>query len=158
MKKRKWTEEQLRQAVSKSRSVRQILTALGLREAGGNYSQIKKYIKEYQINTKHLKGRGWNKGLRGIGRPKIPLNKILVKGSNFQSFKLKNRLLKAGLKKPKCEKCGWAKRSDDGRLPLELDHINGDSTDNRMDNLQILCPNCHSLQHTHRGRNLRKNK
>ncbi len=49
--------------------------------------------------------------------------------------------------------CGWNKTTKDGRLPLELDHINGDSRDNRLTNLQILCPNCHSLQPTHRGLN-----
>ncbi|HAN04121.1 MAG TPA: hypothetical protein DCW72_10215 [Elusimicrobia bacterium] len=45
----------------------------------------------------------------------------------------------------------------DGRLPLELDHVNGDNRDNRLENLRILCPNCHSLKPTHRGRNSGKN-
>ena len=49
------------------------------------------------------------------------------------------------------------KKSIDGRIPLELDHINGDRHDNRIKNLRILCPNCHSLQPTHRGRNMNKN-
>ncbi|KKQ13143.1 MAG: hypothetical protein US27_C0015G0001, partial [Candidatus Moranbacteria bacterium GW2011_GWF1_36_78] len=52
--------------------------------------------------------------------------------------------------------CGWHKVSKDGRLPLELDHINGDSKDNRIKNLRVLCPNCHSLKPTHRGRNIKK--
>ncbi|MDE1988391.1 MAG: HNH endonuclease, partial [Patescibacteria group bacterium] len=43
-------------------------------------------------------------------------------------------------------------------LPLELDHINGDRHDNRLENLRILCPNCHSLKPTHRGRNMNKHK
>ncbi len=125
---------------------------LGLREAGGNYEQIKKYIKEYGLNIKHFKGRGWNLGLRGIGKPLIPLEKILVKNSYFQSFKLKKRLFVVGLKPQYCEQCGWAKETKDGYLPLELDHINGNRHDNRLKNLQILCPNCHSLRPTHRGR------
>jgi 5-methylcytosine-specific restriction endonuclease McrA len=85
--------------------------------------------------------------------PKIPLKRILVKKSSYQSYKLKNCLFREGLKQRKCEICGWAKKSPDGRKPLELDHINGDSQDNRLENLRILCPNCHSLQPTHRGRN-----
>jgi hypothetical protein len=60
---------------------------------------------------------------------------------------------KEGIKKEECEMCGWAKSSLDGRIPLELDHINGDHHDNRLINLRILCPNCHSLQPTHRGKN-----
>ena len=100
---------------------------------------------------------GWSKGLHFGFRPKIPLKQILVQNSYFQSYKLKNRLLREGLKPPYCEECGWAERSRDGRLSLELDHINGDVHDNRLENLRILCPNCHSLKATHRGRN-RKNK
>lgn len=156
MKKKSWTEQQLKKAAKKSRSIRQVLKKLNLKLAGGNYSQIKKYLKFYKINTKHFKGRGWNKGLKGIGKPRIPLEKILTVNSDFQSYKLKNRLFTAKLKFPQCEECGWAKKSNDGRLPLELDHINGNSRDNRLKNLRILCPNCHSLQLTHRGRNSRK--
>lgn len=78
---------------------------------------------------------------------------LLVLGANVQSYKLKKRLYESGLKTPKCELCGWAKMSLDGRIPLALDHINGDRLDNRLHNLRILCPNCHSLQPTHRGLN-----
>jgi hypothetical protein len=156
MRNKSWTEKQLKDAVKNSLSIRQVLRLLDLKLAGGNYTQINKYIKEYKIDTKHFKGQGWNKGLRGIGINRIPLKKILVKDSYFQSFKLKKRLFKENLKFPKCEECGWAKRSADGRLPLELDHINGNSRDNRLINLRVLCPNCHSLQPTHRGRNRKK--
>lgn len=153
MKKRKWTENDLREAAKKSISIRQVLHYLSLREAGGNYKQIKKYIKTFNIDSSHFLGRGWNKGLKRPFKFAIPLDEILIKDSDFQSYKLRNRLITAGLKKPYCEECGWARKSPDGRLPLELDHINGNSRDNRLENLRILCPNCHSLKPTHRGRN-----
>ena len=156
MRPKKWTKDQLRLAAKQSFSIRQVLRRLGLKEAGGNYSQVKKFLSLYKINTKHFKGMGWSKGLVGIGKPRISTDKILVKNSDFQSFKLKKRLFKEKIKMPKCEECGWAKYSIDGRLPLELDHINGDSRDNRLENLRILCPNCHSLKPTHRGRNRKK--
>jgi hypothetical protein len=152
-KKRKWTENNLRQAVISSTSMRQVLGKIGLIQAGGNYNQIKKYIKDLKINITHFKGKGWNKGMTGIGKPRICIENILVNNSDFQSYKLKNRLFEIGLKNKKCEECGWKKISKDGRLPLELDHINGDSRDNRIENLRILCPNCHSLKLTHRGKN-----
>ena len=155
MKKRSWSVEQLKNAVKNSLSYRQVLAKLGLREAGGNYEQIKKYIREYKLDIKHFKGRGWNAGLRGIGKPRIPLEQILNEGTYFQSFKLKKRLFSAELKQQKCERCGWAEKTKDGYLPLELDHINGDRHDNRLENLRILCPNCHSLTPHHRGRKAR---
>lgn len=156
MGRRSWTEGQLRKAAAKSRSIRQILHELELKESGGNYLQINKYLETFQISISHLKGKGWSKGTSGYKRPQIPLKKILIKNSFFQSHKLKRRLMAEGLMKPKCQECGWSEKSEDGRLPLELDHINGDSHDNRLKNLRILCPNCHSLKPTHRGSNTKR--
>ena len=155
-KKRSWTEKELKDAVKNSKSLRQVLKKLNLREAGGNYDQVKKYIKEYDLDSGHFTGKAWNRGMRGIGRPRLSLDAILVKGSAFQSFKLKSRLFKAGLKPQYCEQCNWAERTYDGYLPLELDHINGNRHDNRLNNLRVLCPNCHSLTDNHRGRGGRK--
>lgn len=156
MRTRSWTTEQLKQALSSSHSYRQILFKLHLIPAGGNYKQIKKYIQELRLPIEHLTGKGWNKGLRGIGKPLLTLQEILQQNTTFQSYKLKKRLYEAGLKEKRCEECGWHDCSADGRIPLELDHINGDNHDNRIDNLRILCPNCHSLKPTHRGKNRKR--
>lgn len=153
MKKRKWTIPALESAVSESTSYRQVLNKLSLKPAGGNYDQLKKYISENKFNTNHFKGRAWNKGIKIFKKPTLSLQEILKKDSVFQSFKLKKRLFAAGLKPRYCEECGWAKVAEGGYLPLELDHINGDRHDNRLVNLRILCPNCHSLKPTHRGKN-----
>lgn len=153
MKPRKWTIKDLKNAAKKSTSIRQVIKHLGLIPAGGNYEQVKYYLHKENIDTSHFKGKGWSKGktLKSVYRRK--LEDILVKNSRYQSFKLKKRLFKEGLKQPHCEECGWAKKAKDGRIPLELDHINGDRYDNRLKNLRILCPNCHSLKPTHRGKN-----
>lgn len=158
MKKRTWDEKQLRTAVKRSKSIRAVISALGLIPAGGNYVQIKASIHQFKINTAHFTGKGWSKGVKKEYRPLIPLQDILIKGSTFQSFKLKKRLFNQQLFDQQCSLCGWAKKSTDGRIPLELDHINGDRFDNRIENLRILCPNCHSLQPTHRGKNKKKKR
>ena len=110
----------------------------------------------WKFDSSHFRGKAWNKGMTGIGKPIYSLKEILIKESSYQSYKLKNRLFKDKIKLPRCELCGWAKSTTNGRLPLELDHINGNRRDNRLENLRILCPNCHSLQSTHRGRNIGK--
>ncbi len=152
---RTWEESDLRTVVQKASSYRQVIILLGLVPAGGNYVHVARIIAELGLDTSHFTGKGWKKGKDFGPSPTQPLSAILVKGSTFQSYKLKKRLFYEGIKKQACELCNWAVRSSDGRIPLELDHINGDRTDNRIENLRVLCPNCHSLQPTHRGRNKR---
>lgn len=153
-KRRSWTDENLRDAIKGSTSTRMVIKKLGLVPAGGNYRHVNETIQHLGLDTTHFRGKGWNVGW--AFNPCIPpkqLTEILVKGRLTQSHKLRLRLIREGIKKPHCELCRWCDVSLDGRLPLELDHINGDHKDNRLENLRILCPNCHSLQSTHRGKN-----
>ncbi len=156
MRKRSWSDKQLVEAVHSSRSYRNVLKLLHLVPAGGNYEQIKRRISELDLNTAHFTGKGWNVSGKGIGHAKLPLTELLQKDTRVQSYKLKKRLLHEGVLESVCSLCGWNEKSEDGRIPIELDHINGDRYDNRLENLRILCPNCHSLQPTHRGLNKRK--
>lgn len=153
---KQWTKEDLAKAVKHSTSVRQVIIRLNLIPAGGNYTHIQRTIHELSLDTSHFTGMGWSKGKKFNFLARIPLDEILVENSTFQSFKLKQRLFRDNIKKPVCEQCGWSKMSKDGRIPVELDHINGIRTDNRLMNLRILCPNCHSLQSTHRGKNRKR--
>ncbi|MFT4532329.1 MAG: hypothetical protein ACI9T8_000347 [Candidatus Saccharimonadales bacterium] len=151
---RSWSDTQLIDAVKESYSIRMVIMKVGLVPAGGNYDQIKTRIKELKLDTSHFTGSRWNVGhRRKQTRYGTPVKELLVKNSDFQSYKLKTKLFDAGIKSKECELCGWKEESMDGRIPVELDHINGDHKDNRLGNLRILCPNCHSLQPTHRGRN-----
>jgi hypothetical protein len=87
------------------------------------------------------------------GTRRRPLDGLLVRGSRVNSTDLRRRLLEEGIRPHRCE--GYARTVRRGQpIPLELDHINGDRTDNRLENLPLLCPNCHALTPTYRGRNI----
>jgi hypothetical protein len=151
-----WTEAALREAIASSTSLSQVIRKLGLVAAGGNFDHVQRRIRELDIDISHLTGKGWRRGSRTSVIPARPLEEVLVMGRFTSSHHLKKRLFREGLKQPCCELCGWAEVAPDGRIPVELDHINGDRNDNRLVNLRILCPNCHSLQPTHRGLNQRR--
>lgn len=154
----RWTDDELRDAVRSARSIAHVLKTLSLQPAGGNYDVVHRRIAALSLDTSHFEGQAWNRGL--VFRPNLPtpLVAVLVANRPTNSHALKRRLIREGLKPAHCELCGWAERAPDGRLPLELDHVNGDRTDNRIGNLRILCPNCHSLQPTHRGLNKRSRR
>jgi DNA-binding CsgD family transcriptional regulator len=82
----------------------------------------------------------------------LPLEELLVAGVHRSRFNLKIRIVKAGLKQKLCEVCGIASWNG-RRISLALHHVNGDRHDNRIENLQLLCPNCHSQTDTFAGRN-----
>ena len=140
-KKRSWTDQQLIEAVAESKSIRMVLIRLGLVPAGGNYVQVNAAIKHLSLDISHFTGQGWNVGLKFIPREGAPLEQLLILNGTMQSSSLKKRLFKAGIKKPACELCGWCQVSDDGRIPVELDHINGDRHDKRIENLGKLYQN-----------------
>ena len=131
MKPYSYTQEQLKAAVAQSTSYWQIHKKLGIK--GCVYHSLKTRIKKCGFDTSHI-----------IGCAKNSLSSILVKNSTYlNNDHLKYRLLRAGLKKLVCEECNltdWLGK----KLSFHLHHINGNYKDNRLSNLQFLCPNCHS--------------
>ena len=153
--KRKQTDDQFISAVKTSKSYAEVIRKLGLKVAGSNYDTIKRKIKEFNLDTSHMTGSGWNIGLKFIPNKAQPLSEILVVNSTFvNTYQLKKRLLKEGLKEHKCEICKqteWLGKP----IPLELHHVNGIKDDLRIENLQILCPNCHAQTDNYRGKVLK---
>ena len=84
----------------------------------------------------------------------MPVEELLREGVTRWRGHVKRRLIRLGLKQDRCEICGisdWL----GAPLSLALHHVNGDGDDNRLENLHLLCPNCHSQTDTFAGRNIR---
>ena len=155
----KHSKEELQDAVKNSLSIAGVCRILGIRPIGGNYKTLKSKFKKFKINTDHFTGAGWNTGdrYRPIN-PKKDLSEILTKDSGFMSgYYLKQRLFKEGVKDKYCEKCSNTKWMDQD-IHLELNHKNGDNMDHRLENLEILCPNCHAQTENYRGKAKKSNR
>ena len=144
------SDEEILNAVSQSITMAEAASRLGI-----HFNTFARLANKLGVYKPNPGGKGKRKSKReGFG--KISLNEILEgKHPTYQTFKLKGRLYSAGIKSNKCEKCGTD--SWNGQpLMCELDHINGNSRDHRLENLQILCPNCHSQTDTFRAKNKSK--
>ena len=150
----KWDLADLPEIVRQSFSIREVIKRLGLIPAGGNYQQVKKYIKQLELDTSHFTGQGHLRG-KTHDYTKKPLSFYLVKDKQVQSHRLRLRLIEEGVFSHRCNRCGLEEWLG---LPvsLELEHIDGDHHNNLLDNLELLCPNCHAQTDTYRGKNKRK--
>jgi HNH endonuclease len=119
---------------------------------GANYRTLQRWAKRWDISTDHFDP---NAGRRRAGRAQeVPLSDVLVEGSTYNRYNLKRRLVATGLLAAICEMCGQNEHWRGRRMSLVLDHINGVSNDNRIENLRMVCANCAATLETHCGRNL----
>ncbi|MEV2215373.1 HNH endonuclease signature motif containing protein [Streptomyces sp. NPDC050997] len=148
----RWTRDVLQAAVSASTNMIEVLHHLGLEVVGGHHTHISRRIKAYGIDTSHFqvptrRGKPW--------RPRTPevflVEQPVGEARRIPSDRLRWAMTAMGVKE-RCAMCG-AEATWRGRpLPLEIDHINGNWRDNRIENLRLLCPNCHSTTDSYRGR------
>ncbi len=151
----RYSESDARVAVAASLSYSEVLRRLGMRPAGGNHSLLRKYVDEiWEIPTDHFDASG--AAIRNLHRTSTPLSQILVTESTYSRGRLKQRLFEEGLKERLCELCGQGEHWNGRQMSLILDHINGTPNDNRIENLQVVCPNCAATLETHCGRKNRR--
>lgn len=153
LKKRK-TDEEFIQAVKESTSIRQALEKLELCSNGGNYDSFNRRLKRLNIDITHFKP-SWESRQPTTYAPKKSLDELLKNNSPTQSYRLGKRLIQAKKLINECSICSLTNWLDKP-ISLHLDHINGINSDNRIENLRLLCPNCHSQTPTYAGKNKKK--
>lgn len=152
----KYNKEILEKVVIDKTSIAEVLKYFGLKLTGGNYSYLKMNLKKHEIDITHFLGQKHKKrSSKKITKEQFVEKylKILPNDTFVKTQIIKERLIKFGFKESKCEICEnilW----NNLQIPLELHHINGNRWDNRINNLQIICPNCHSQTDNFCGRNI----
>lgn len=136
-----WDINRISEIVKECINFSEVLEKLQIPRQGNNGATLKKILEENNIDYSHFTGRA----RKYKQKEETPISDYLSNKVKITSSKLKDKLIKAGLKENKCEnpECGIS--SWHGNLIVcQLHHINGDHNDNRLENLQMLCPNCHS--------------
>lgn len=144
------------EVVKNSLSIAECLRKLKLSAFGASYRGFRIRCKELNLDTSYFTGQGHLKDKTHAWSKSKPLEEILIENSPYNNTtSLKSRLVKEEKLSYYCSDCGiyeWNSK----QLVLHLDHINGVNDDNRIENLRLLCPNCHSQTDTYCGKNKAK--
>ncbi|MFF4159647.1 HNH endonuclease signature motif containing protein [Streptomyces sp. NPDC001678] len=148
----RWTKEILEGAVAASSNMNDVLRRLGLEAVGGHHTHISRRIRMFGIDTSHFDRRGRSpKGRRHRTTAELLVEQDPSNARREQNGRLKRAMRELGVP-DRCALCGIEPTWQGHPLPLEVDHIDGNWRNNRICNLRLLCPNCHSTTDTYRGR------
>jgi len=140
-----WDIEKIKKIVPNCINLTEVLNELKIPRQGNNSKTLRNLLDNNKINYSHFTGRS-----RKYNIKKININEYLSNFKFIRSSSLKLKLYKEGLKNNKCESCGistWLNKN----IVCQLHHIDGNPNNNNINNLQILCPNCHSLTDNYCG-------
>lgn len=140
-------------AINNSKNLREVLSNLGLRAAGGNYAALKRWCVTHELTLPENDYSKHNQS--SYSHPKYTDDDIFVEDSTYSNrTSIKKRLRTH--REFYCDSCGLDEVWNGKPIVLQLEHINGIHNDNRFENLSLLCPNCHSQTSTFAGRNSKK--
>lgn len=152
-----YTKEWLEELCANSYSYSEVLRKAGRKPGGGSNETLKKKILEYNIDISHFTGQRWQSSPTyepRIGtKEKYSLEEVFTSNSVITQKVLRGYVERHNIIPYVCTSCGCDGNWNGGVISLELDHIDGDNTNNVISNLRYLCPNCHALTITYRGRN-----
>ncbi len=156
----KYSKELLSEVAAKCFSYQQVMRELGLKISGGSSSHLKSKFLYYNIDISHFTGNATNRGkTHKGGLEKLKAEDVLVlnrfNGRRDRTCTIKRAMIESNIEE-KCEQCNLGNIWNNKEIILQIDHINGDGTDNRIENLRFLCPNCHSQTDNFCSKNIKR--
>ena len=159
MEKVQYTKEWLEKTCAESFSYAEVLRKSGRKQGGCAQATLKEKIASYNIDVSHFTLQSWSKGKtketdpRILSKEKYSLQEVFCDNSPVTQRVLRGYVERHKLIEYKCDTCGCTGEWQDGFISLELDHKDGNNKNNKISNLHYLCPNCHALTETYRGKN-----